>query len=218
VSEPPCTLHPQAAHAFRGLRHEAAGAGIDLVPVSSFRDFERQLSIWNDKFHGRRALLGRDGRPLDRSHLSDTEAVEAILIWSALPGASRHHWGTEIDVIDRAALPVGSQASLVPREYAAGGPFERLNHWISMHAAAFGFFRPYDLDRGGVLPEPWHLSYAPVSSIALASLTVGVLEQALREVDLAGASLVQARLESIHRRYVISVATPGAAALAAANL
>ena len=35
-----------------------------------------------------------------------------------------------------------------------------------MHA--FGFFRPYTTDRGGVAPEPWHLSYAPVAARAQA--------------------------------------------------
>jgi len=47
--------------------------------------------------------------------------VRAILHWSALPGASRHHWGTEIDVIDRAALADGRKAQLIPAEYGADG-------------------------------------------------------------------------------------------------
>ena len=87
----------------------------------------------------------------------------AILLWSALPGASRHHWGTEIDVIDRAALRPGQHAQLIPAEYCAEGVFGGLDRWLTEHAGAFGFFRPYDRDRGGVQPEPWHLSFAPVS-------------------------------------------------------
>ncbi len=38
---------------------------------------------------------------------AEAERVAAILVWSALPGASRHHWGTDCDVIDAAALPPG---------------------------------------------------------------------------------------------------------------
>jgi LAS superfamily LD-carboxypeptidase LdcB len=215
VPEPRCTLHPDAAAAFLALRAAAGEAGIDLIPVSSFRDFERQLTLWNEKFHGQRPLLDRDGQPLERSGLSDVETIEAILMWSALPGASRHHWGTDLDVIDGARLLPGQQAKLVPHEYAAGGVFEHLHQWLASHAEGFGFFRPYDLDRGGVQPEPWHLSYAPLADTALSRLTVGVLHQALSGVDLAGATLVQAQLDSIHQRYVKSVATPSRTALAA---
>ena len=28
---------------------------------------------------------------------------------------------------------------------------------------SYGFFRPYARDRGGVAPERWHLSYAPLA-------------------------------------------------------
>jgi len=210
-----CSLHPAAAEAFRGLRAQAAKSGIDLWPASSFRDFERQLAIWNDKFLGRRPLLDAAGQPLDYASLDDGQRIQAILIWSALPGASRHHWGTEIDVIDRAALPPGQQPQIVRQEYATGGVFEKLGGWLSRHGARFGFFQPYDIDRGGVQPEPWHLSFAPVSVPALSGLTVAVLQDALGEVDLAGGSVVRRELADLHRRYVASVAAPDPQVLAA---
>ncbi|HEY5020520.1 MAG TPA: D-alanyl-D-alanine carboxypeptidase family protein, partial [Steroidobacteraceae bacterium] len=47
LKEPPCTLHPEAARAFLALRSAAALDGLDLTPASSFRDFDRQLAIWN---------------------------------------------------------------------------------------------------------------------------------------------------------------------------
>ena len=216
LSEPRCTLHPEAAAAFLGLRAQARRSGIDLRPSSSFRDFERQLRIWNEKYHGRRPLLDAAGRVLDRAQLDDEQTVQAILLWSALPGASRHHWGTEVDVFDRAAMPVG-QPHLVPAEFAPGGIFEKLGAWLPRHCADFGFFLPYDLDRGGVQPEPWHLSYAPVSSEALVELSVEVLEQALAEAELAAAGVVRRQLASIHKRYVASVARPSALALKRVN-
>jgi LAS superfamily LD-carboxypeptidase LdcB len=213
LPEPRCTIHPAAAQAFLQLRAEAAKSGIELTPASTFRDFDRQLSIWNDKYYGRRPLLDAAGRPLDAKQLSDQQIVEAILLWSALPGASRHHWGTEIDVIDQAALPAGHQPQMVPQEYRPGGVFEQLGQWIPQHCADFGFFLPYDVDRGGVQPEPWHLSYAPVSNPALGALTVEVLEAALGEVEIAAAAVVRRQLRSIHSRYVARVAQPGALAL-----
>lgn len=213
-----CTLHPEAAHAFLALRHAAAAAGLDVAVASGFRDFDRQLSIWNDKFRGRRPLLDPAGQPLSPSVMSEAELVRAILHWSALPGASRHHWGTEIDVIDRGALAPGQHAQLVPAEYAAGGIFAPLSAWLEEHAGRFGFFRPYDRDRGGVQPEPWHLSYAPIAGSALRALTVEVLAAALLDVDLAGAATVRGQLDAIHARYVRAVATPSKLALAAPSL
>ena len=55
------TLHPDAASAFLALRAAAMQSDIDLIPVSSFRSFQHQLTIWNDKFHGRRPLLDERG-------------------------------------------------------------------------------------------------------------------------------------------------------------
>jgi LAS superfamily LD-carboxypeptidase LdcB len=215
LQEPHCTLQPDAARAFLALRAAAALDGLELAAASSFRDFDRQLAIWNDKFQGRRALLDRDGGTLDPALMTPADIVRAILHWSALPGASRHHWGTEVDVIDRRALISGRPAQLLPAEYAADGVFAKLDRWLSRHAEGYGFFRPYDRDRGGVQPEPWHLSYAPISGAALPALTIEVLREALRGVDLAGAAVVWPLLGDIHARYVRAVAAPSALALAA---
>jgi LAS superfamily LD-carboxypeptidase LdcB len=209
------TLHPDAASAFLALRAAATQSDIDLVAVSTFRTFQQQLTIWNDKFQGRRPLLDQRGRALDPAVMTEEQRVSAILLWSALPGASRHHWGTDIDVIDRAALPQGLRPQLIPAEYAPDGAFARLGAWLPRHCEGYGFFLPYDHDRGGVRPEPWHLSYAPVSSKALAALTVQVLAAALAQVEIAGAAVVHRQLADIHSRYVCAVAQPGAAALAA---
>jgi LAS superfamily LD-carboxypeptidase LdcB len=218
LQEPPCTLHPEAARAFLALRGAAAADGLDIMPASSFRDFDRQLAIWNDKFAGRRPLLDSHGRALDPAAMSEPDIVRAVLHWSALPGASRHHWGTEIDVIDRRALMSGQLAELVPAEYAADGVFAKLGLWLTQHAEGYGFYRPYDRDRGGVQPEPWHLSYAPISGAALTALTLEVLAEALQGAEIAGAAVVRAQLGDIHSRYVCAVAVPSPAALAANRL
>jgi LAS superfamily LD-carboxypeptidase LdcB len=214
LPESDCVLHPDAAAAFLDLRAAASQSDIDLVAVSSFRTFERQLLIWNDKFHGRRALLGRDGSVLDRGVMTEEQLVGAILLWSALPGASRHHWGTEIDLIDRAALPPGQRPQLIATEYSPAGVFARLGAWLPRHCEQHGFFLPYDRDRGGVQPEPWHVSFAPVSNAALPALTLEVLAAALSGAPLAGAASVHRQLPDIHARYVCAVAQPSAAALA----
>jgi LAS superfamily LD-carboxypeptidase LdcB len=206
IADPPCTLHQVAADAMLQLRAAAVNSGIDLAPVSSFRGFEQQLAIWNEKFTGLRPLLSRDGQPLDAFAMDEAERVEAILLWSALPGASRHHWGTDFDVIDRAALAPGQRPQLLPAEYAAGGCFAALNRWLDEHAADYGFFRPYDADRGGVQPEPWHLSFAPIATGALVAHTPEVLAGALGTAAIEGSNTIYSRLPELHRRYVLAVA------------
>ena len=206
VSALSCRLHPQAAEALIELTARAAACDVDLVAVSGFRDFERQLAIWNGKYRGERALLDRHGIPMDVRRMDEESIVRAILEWSALPGASRHHWGTEVDVYDRAALPAGGTPQLTAAEYVRGGVFARLVEFLSANAARWGFFLPYDSDRGGVQPEPWHLSYAPVATAALPALTLDVLREALVGVPLCGAAVVQRLLPEIHERYVCRVA------------
>jgi LAS superfamily LD-carboxypeptidase LdcB len=218
LSEFKSSLHPRAAEAFLGMRHAAAAAGHDLAPVSAFRDFNQQLVIWNAKFRGERALLDRDGNPLDVRMLSAEQTVRAILHWSALPGASRHHWGTEVDVFDRAALPSTARPQLLPSEYARGGAFAALFAWLAAHAEHYGFYRPYDSDRGGVQVEPWHLSFAPLADALLPQLTPEVVAAALATAPLEGQEIVLRLLPEIHRRYVRAVAAPSAAALAATRL
>jgi LAS superfamily LD-carboxypeptidase LdcB len=201
-------LHAEVIAPAQALREASAAAGIDLVIVSSFRDFTRQAAIWNGKFQGRRPLLDAAGAALEAATLSPAERVRAILIWSALPGASRHHWGTDFDVIDRAALPPGYQVQLTVEEFTDGGPFARLNEWLGANLGNFGFFRPYTTDRGGVRPEPWHLSYAPVAVPALAAFTPEILREAIERAELDGKEEILKKLPELYDKYVASVDAP----------
>lgn len=218
VAELGCTLHPEAARALLALRAAALEDGIELTAVSGFRDFDQQLAIWNGKFSGARALLSAQSQPLQAAELSEAERVAAILVWSALPGASRHHWGSECDVIDRRVLEAGARVELLSTDYRPAGRYARLARWLGEHAPRYGFFLPYDRDRGGVQPEPWHLSFAPVSGPALAAMSVELLGEALSGAELAGRATVQAQLAGLYERYVAAVAETPPAALAAAAL
>lgn len=204
-------LHHAVVEPFQVLRAAAAREGIELAVFSSFRDFRTQSAIWNRKYRGERPLYGRDGRPREHTALDEDELLDAILLWSALPGASRHHWGTDIDVYDRAAMPADYRVQLLPEEYGAGGVFAELSHWLDTNLQRFGFFRPYDTDRGGVHPEPWHISYGAVAVPAAAALSVELLAQALHDAELLGKSRVLERLPEIHARFVANVGRPAPA-------
>jgi LAS superfamily LD-carboxypeptidase LdcB len=208
LDAPRVALHREAVAPFLALRAAAAQEGIDVMPYSAFRDFSAQVEIWNRKFRGERPLYDRDGNVRDHASLGADEIVDAILVWSAVPGASRHHWGSEIDVYDAAAAPEGYRVKLLPEEYAPGGVFEKLARWLNDNLQRFDFFRPYDSDRGGVYPEPWHISYQPVSSAALEALTPEVIAQALHDTDVLGKELILDRLPQIWRTYVVNVSAP----------
>ena len=148
------------------------------------------------------------GKRLDAHTLTPDARVDAILLWSALPGASRHHWGTDLDLIDRNAIAPDYQMQLQQAEYRAGGPFAPLSAWLEMHAARFGFFRPYQGVRSGVQAEPWHFSFAPVAENARRDLTVSVLRAAIEDSSLFGKERVLARLEELHQIYVERIDPP----------
>lgn len=208
LAAPRCMLHAAAVDAFLAMRQDAADAGIDLVPLSSFRDFERQRLIWNTKYRGERPALDRAGRPVNMSRLSPEKKVETILLWSALPGASRHHWGSEIDVADGRVIAGGYEAQLERAEFRPGGKFAALSRWLGRNMQRFGFYRPYTRARQGVQPEPWHLSFAPVARRALPMLTVDMLAAAIAGAGVEGEAAILARLPSIHERFVMGVDAP----------
>jgi len=211
LDRPRCSLHYAAAASFLAMREAAAVAGVDLAAASSFRDFDRQLHIWNAKWRGERPLLDKAGRPLDAAALDEATRVDAILCWSALPGGSRHHWGTDCDVIDAAALPEGYRLQLVPEEYAPGGVFERLTGWLDANMGRFGFYRPYASAGCGAGVEPWHLSYWPVAHEALEGLTLPVLRRAVANSAILGKEQVLERLPEIYTRFILAVDSPPAA-------
>jgi LAS superfamily LD-carboxypeptidase LdcB len=204
-------LHRDVVEPFLRLREAAAGAGFDLRILSGFRSFQRQLDIWNRKARGDLAVLDSLAIPLDIARLTDQELVFTILRWSALPGASRHHWGTEMDVFDEAARPEGYEVELVPEEVDPGGFFGPLHAWLDERMAgfaSFGFYRPYDRDRGGVAPERWHLSYGPVADSYQDNLTTGVLRHVIEGVDMELKDVVLENLDEIYERFVMNVGRP----------
>ncbi len=200
-------VHRDVVVPFRALQDDARNAGFDLAILSGFRSFEQQLSIWNRKAAGQRAVLDSDARPLDIATLRERDVVFAILRWSALPGGSRHHWGTDIDVYDRAATPAGYEVELVPREVDAGGMYGPLHEWLDQRiddGGSYGFFRPYDRDRQGVAPERWHLSYGPIASGCVRRLTTEVLRKTIQPRSMLLKEEVLHDLDEIFERFVIN--------------
>lgn len=161
------TLDPDVSRQFCLLQRDARAEGFELIAASSYRSYASQLTIFNAKWRGERLVLDDAGRPLNRESYSDEQWLHRILRFSALPGTSRHHWGTDLDVFDPTLLPEGQTLALTPSEYDDSGYFSALTQWLDRaitSGQSRGFERPYDADRGGVAIEPWHLSYQPRAS------------------------------------------------------
>jgi LAS superfamily LD-carboxypeptidase LdcB len=98
-------VHHHVAAPLLRLRRAARESGFEIGVVSSFRDFNRQLASGMENT----AASGRCSMRQERSSTSGScrraARIAEILRWSALPGASRHHWGTDLDLVDRNAIP-----------------------------------------------------------------------------------------------------------------
>ena len=202
-------LDAESSRCFSLLQQDARASGLNIVAASGFRSYASQLNIFNAKWRGDRPVLDDTDRPLSRENYSEEQWLHRILRFSALPGTSRHHWGTDLDVFDPTLLPQGRNLALTPSEYSETGCFASLTRWLD-HAIAdghsHGFQRPYEVDRGGVSIEPWHLSYLPRAE----QLRPHQSPDALRELwdrlpDLRpqGYEVVSPCLDEIFARYVL---------------
>lgn len=198
-------LSAEACVSFNTMQQHAQKDGIDIQLVSSFRSFERQLTIWNQKWLGSRTLYSIEGKPLDPNHLSDSEKLDAILTFSALPGASRHHWGSDCDVYDRSSvIRAQHKFELVNAEYQEGGPCYPLHCWLEKHADKFGFSRPYSGYNGGVAIEQWHLSFKTEAQKIETQFNLAQLRELLSQSDILGKDCILTNLERIYRQYILN--------------
>lgn len=200
-----CQVHPGLVAPVQTLAKEARQAGFSFQIASAFRGFERQLGIWNAKARGERPVLDDWGKPLELAQMSERERAWAILRWSALPGTSRHHWGTDIDVYDSSRFAPGYRLQLTVEETCNQGPCAEFHVWLGefLHSSQNpGFFRPYAQDRGGVAPEPWHLSYAPVADAMAAQMTAELVRPLLLSSELELKTTVLENLDEIIERFV----------------
>ncbi len=199
-------LHPEVLRDLITLQKKASLAGFEMAVVSSFRSYEAQEVIWNAKVRGERPVLDIDENPLDITKLTELEKIFAIMRWSALPGASRHHWGTDLDVIDYAAIRNSEyKVQLTNSEASNEGPFGPFHQWLDDQIASGEscfFYRPYEFDLGGVSTERWHLSHAQISAPLEDAYDFQFFKEQLKlaKFDLASTALNHA--QEIYERFV----------------
>lgn len=145
-------LLAEVYEAFKEMYRAAQNDGIRLIIWSGFRDFDHQKRIWNNKWNGVQMLEGN----IRATEISDeVERITEILKFSAMPGTSRHHWGTDIDL------------NSLSNSYFRSGQGLKIYNWLLGNAANFGFHQPYtefgENRSYGHMEEKWHWTYLPVS-------------------------------------------------------
>jgi LAS superfamily LD-carboxypeptidase LdcB len=171
-------LRKDAYNAFERMKIAADKAGFKIKVVSGYRSFKRQKGIFERKF-----------KKFTNQGMTGMEAINKIIEYSTIPGTSRHHWGTDIDIIDAGASYSGDV--LVPEKFHGNGPFCKFREWLEKHANEFGFYIVYtpDESRKGFKYEPWHYSYAPISKPMLKAYQKKInIKKVLTQEKLMGAS------------------------------
>ena len=162
--------------AFKKMEAAAKRDGIYLKIVSAYRGFERQKLIWNNKYE----------KFTNDFSLEPEKAISEIIRFSTVPGTSRHHWGTDIDIID-GNFP-DEENVLVSEKFEKDGLFYKVKNWLDNNSENFGFYLTYtnDKNRKGFEFEPWHYSYKPVSVKYYRALIKTDLKKIIKSLDING--------------------------------
>ncbi len=135
-------LRKETLEAFLKMREAASLSGVELNIASATRNFNYQKKLWNDKWS-------------IKDNFDGLEKFKEILEWSAAPGTSRHHFGTDIDINN------------VNPPYFDSQKGEKEYNWLVTNASQFGFCQTYNLKGNnrptGYNEEKWHWSYLPLA-------------------------------------------------------
>jgi len=146
-------IKKEAYTSFINMWKAAQKEGINLVIRSAARNFEYQKGIWERKWTGQTVLS--DGTNANTTYQDPKNRALKILQYSSMPGSSRHHWGTDIDLNN------------FNNSWFESGEGLKLFDWLTNNASEFGFCRPYtkkdSLRPNGYNEEKWHWSYFPLS-------------------------------------------------------
>mgnify|MGYP001167744593 CR=1 FL=1 len=157
-------LLPEVYLKFKQMQNDAKKEGVEIEIVSGYRSYQKQKNIWNKKYNEnyKKEVIG-------------IENINRIIQYSTLPGTSRHHWGTDIDIIDKRFIPKGDL--LIEKNYAENGIYSQLFYWMKKNSKKYDFYLVYDDSpkRKGFKFEPWHYSYKPLSVIFLRRFIEGNL-------------------------------------------
>lgn len=146
-------LHQETYAAFKRMYEAALKDDVRLQIRSATRNFIAQKNIWERKWTGE--TLIENGQNASVAYPDPVVRASMILKFSSMPGSSRHHWGTDIDL------------NAFDNSWFASGNGLKIFEWLSQHGSTYGFCQPYSA-KGEARPfgyeeERWHWSYMPLS-------------------------------------------------------
>jgi LAS superfamily LD-carboxypeptidase LdcB len=186
-------LRRDALAAFKKMHAAAKKQGVNLLIISATRNFDKQKSIWEAKWSGERILSSGENAAI--AYPNPEQRALKIMEYSAMPGASRHHWGTDIDLNN------------LSDQWFLKGPGKVIYAWLSAHASEYGFCQPYS-PKGpnrpeGYKEEKWHWSYVPI-----ASQLMETARKQLTNEQLKGFSGAETAVQiGVVKKYVLGVNT-----------
>ncbi|RMF27063.1 MAG: D-alanyl-D-alanine carboxypeptidase family protein, partial [Bacteroidetes bacterium] len=153
ADRPGLYLRKDTYEAFQRMWNAAQQDGIQLRIRSATRNFVYQKQIWEGKWTGARPI--ENGKDASKAYPDPVQRALKILEYSSMPGTSRHHWGTDVDL------------NAFENEYFEQGQGLEEYEWLRANAPRFGFCQPYTA-KGPERPygyneEKWHWSYLPVA-------------------------------------------------------
>ena len=203
-------VHSEIITPFNELVNLGKKNGFNIKIASGFRSYDRQLEIWEQKVNGRKPILDDFENEININDLTKNELLFKILRWSAIPGASRHHWGTDIDIYETTCLPEGYSISLTNKEVCLGGILFDFHEWLGElidSNKSFNFIRPYKQDFGGVHPEKWHLSYSPISEDLTQAFSYDTFLELMKKNIISLHDEILKNSELIYQKYINLIKT-----------
>lgn len=188
-------LQPKVFEAFKKMQTAAYFDGISIELVSAYRSFNHQKNIWNRKY----SKFISEG-------LTPEATVQKIIEYSTIPGTSRHHWGTDIDIFD-GTLPQPDNL-LVEENYEENGVYVNLKKWMDENAHKFGFYLVYtkDENRKGFKYEPWHYSYLPIAKQMLNDFKLEAMLNLIETSNIKGKTvLTKSFLEQYYTENILDI-------------
>ena len=169
------SLQKEAYQQFEQMKALALKSGFQIKVISSYRSYAHQNRIWERKY-----------KRFTKEGLSPKAAIKKIIEYSTIPGTSRHHWGTDLDIVDGSVKQ--PESVLKAKHFHGNGPFCKFKEWLDLHAESFGFYEVYtnNAKRKGFKYEPWHFSYAPISIPMLKAYRQIDIKTMLQEEHLMG--------------------------------
>lgn len=135
------------ADSLMDMIHDAKNAGYYIYILSSYRDMEKQISLYEAEV-----------KKWEREGYSKEAAEEKAGTVVAFPGTSEHQLGLAVDLVSSEHIKLDQDA-----EKTKG------YQWLVKHCQEYGFILRYPNNASeitGIIYEPWHFRYVGMEAAA----------------------------------------------------